>query len=66
MSQKHENPLLTDAQWQRMNYKLLRDLAENPDKARIIVDFLDAHPEIRSDLAGIYIRAQDTLRHSNP
>lgn len=60
---RQSRSFLTDEQWQKVNYRKLIELAEDPETAQRIVDFLDDNPEIRRDLAGIYFRAQDTLRN---
>ena len=63
MSKKPQT-FITDEQWQRLNYRKLVELAEDPEYARTIVEFLDQNPEIRSDLTGIYLRACDTLKRT--
>lgn len=53
---------ITDEQWQRLNYKMLVEIAEDETMAKEIVAFLDDNPDIRNDLAGIYFRAKETLK----
>jgi hypothetical protein len=61
MSSKSQT-FITNEQWQRLNYRKLVELAEDPKYAQTIAEFLDDNPEIRNDLTGIYLRARDTLR----
>lgn len=53
---------ITDEQWQRLNYRMLVEIAEDETMAKEIVAFLDDNPDIRNDLAGIYFRAKETLK----
>lgn len=61
MKKQNNSTFMTDAKWQRLNYRTLRHLAEDPEYAGFIVNYLDAHPEMRLDLSGIYFRAKDTV-----
>ena len=55
---------ITDAQWQKINYRKLVELAQDPVKAPQLVEYLDENPDLRSDLSGIYFRAKETIRKS--
>lgn len=53
---------VSDIQWQKVNYKQLVELSQHAEYAKIIVDYLDQNPDIRSDLSGIYFRAKETIK----
>jgi hypothetical protein len=52
---------MLDLKHHRDVFKRLRDAAEDPELASIVVEFLDENPEIREDLSGLYVRAKRTM-----
>lgn len=42
----------------------LRDLADDPDNAQLILDAMDNDPELRDELPHIYIQALKTVEAS--
>lgn len=52
---------LVDIKWLARCQAQLRDMAMDPGYAARIVEVLDADPELREQLAGIYVRALKTL-----
>lgn len=53
-----------DLKWLKQCKRQLRDMADDPDQALFIKEKLDQDPELREELADIYVRALRTLERS--
>ncbi|HHQ41174.1 MAG TPA: hypothetical protein ENK20_02645 [Chromatiales bacterium] len=55
---------LLDLRWVLRCEAQLREMADDPDFAAVIVRELDRDPELREQLAAIYVRALRTLERA--
>jgi len=55
---------LLDLKWLKRCSQQLRDLADDPDNAQLVIDAMNDDPELRDELPHIYVHALKTLEKS--
>lgn len=52
---------ISDEQWQRKQHRLLMEMAADPERAKALVEKMDANPDLRQGLWDVYCQAMRTL-----
>ena len=55
---------LLDLKWLKRCSQQLRDMADDPDSAQLVINAMDDDPELREELPHIYVRSLKTLELS--